>query len=102
VQVRFLGNVFTEPLLRNGRLFIRLLHSNGFTCYLFGGLCLATGLCATVFYKLRLLTAINQTSYLRCTALNCASPILVALVWNALLAVMLVYPGSSEGQEGLT
>jgi hypothetical protein len=29
VRVRFRGNVFTEPLLRNGRLFIRLLHSNG-------------------------------------------------------------------------
>jgi hypothetical protein len=29
VRVRFRGNMFTEPLLRNGRLFIRLLYSNG-------------------------------------------------------------------------
>jgi hypothetical protein len=30
---RFRGNMFTQPLLRNGRLFIRLLHSNGCTRY---------------------------------------------------------------------
>jgi hypothetical protein len=46
--VRFCGNVFTEPLLRNGRLFIRLLHSNGCTRCLFRGLCLATDLYATL------------------------------------------------------
>jgi hypothetical protein len=37
-----------EPLLRNGRLFICLLYSNGCT-RLLRGLCLATGSCATVF-----------------------------------------------------
>jgi hypothetical protein len=39
--------VFTEPLLRNGRLFIRLLHRNGCTRP-FRGLCPATGLYATI------------------------------------------------------
>jgi hypothetical protein len=34
VRVRFPGNVFTEPLLSNGRLFIRLLHSYG-CCLIF-------------------------------------------------------------------
>jgi hypothetical protein len=29
VRARFSGNVFAEPLLRNGGLFIRLLHSSG-------------------------------------------------------------------------
>jgi hypothetical protein len=48
VRVRFRGNVFIEPFLRNGSLFIRLLHSNGCTRCLFQGLCLATGLYATV------------------------------------------------------
>jgi hypothetical protein len=43
MRVRFSGNVLTEPVPRNGRLCIRLLHNNGCTrC------CLATGLHATV------------------------------------------------------
>jgi hypothetical protein len=37
--VYFRKNVFTEPSLRNGRLFIRLLHSNGCTCYITYILC---------------------------------------------------------------
>jgi hypothetical protein len=41
--------MFAEQLLRNGCLFIRLLHSNGCTRYLFRGLCIATGLYATTF-----------------------------------------------------
>jgi hypothetical protein len=49
VRVRSRGNVFTQPFLRNGRLFIRLLHSKGCTRCLFRSLCLATGLCATIF-----------------------------------------------------
>jgi hypothetical protein len=44
--------VFTEPLLRNDRLFIRLLHRNGCTRCLFRDLCLATGLCATIYRHL--------------------------------------------------
>jgi hypothetical protein len=39
----FRGNVFTEPLLRNGLLFIRLLHSNGCTRCLFVWLCQLLG-----------------------------------------------------------
>jgi hypothetical protein len=44
VHVCFGWNMFTEPLIRNGRLFIRLLHSNGCTRCLIRGLCLTTGL----------------------------------------------------------
>jgi hypothetical protein len=44
LRVRFCGNVFTEPLLRNGYLFIRLLHSNGCIRSLFRHFCLAPGL----------------------------------------------------------
>jgi hypothetical protein len=33
VRIRCRGNVFTDPLPRNGLLFIRILHSNGCTCY---------------------------------------------------------------------
>jgi hypothetical protein len=47
VCVLFRGNLFTEPLLRNGRFFIRLLHSNDCTCLL-RGLCLAAALYATI------------------------------------------------------
>jgi hypothetical protein len=36
--------MLTEPLLRNGGFFIRLLRSNGCTCCSFRGLCPATGL----------------------------------------------------------
>jgi hypothetical protein len=43
VRVRFGWNIF-YPLLRNGRLFIRLSHNNGCTRCLFRGLYLATGL----------------------------------------------------------
>jgi hypothetical protein len=53
MRVRFRGNVFTEPLLRNGRLFIRLLHSNDCTHYLFRGLYLAMGLYATILPRFR-------------------------------------------------
>jgi hypothetical protein len=49
VCVSFRRDVFTGPLLKNGRFFIRLLHSNGCT-RLFRGLCLAKGLYATVFF----------------------------------------------------
>jgi hypothetical protein len=42
--------VFTYPLPRCGRLFIRLLRSNGCGRCLFRGLCLATGLYATELY----------------------------------------------------
>jgi hypothetical protein len=54
VGVRCLGNVFTEPLFRNGRLFIRLLLSNGCTCSSFRGLFLATGLYSTILSSLLL------------------------------------------------
>jgi hypothetical protein len=47
VRVRFRGNMFTEPLLGTGSLFIRLLHSNGYT-RLFRGLCLAMCLHAKI------------------------------------------------------
>jgi hypothetical protein len=47
----FRGNVFTEPLLRNDRFFIRLLRNNGCTRYLFRGLCLAMGLYATIYFS---------------------------------------------------
>jgi hypothetical protein len=49
VRVRFHENVFTEPLLRNGRLFIHVLHSSGCTQCLFRGPCPAETLYATVF-----------------------------------------------------
>jgi hypothetical protein len=49
VRVRFRGNVFTEPLLRTGRLFIRLLHSNGCIRCFYRGLCLATGIYMPLF-----------------------------------------------------
>jgi hypothetical protein len=42
VLFRFRGNVFTEPLVRNGHLFFLLLHKNGCTLCLFRGLCLTT------------------------------------------------------------
>jgi hypothetical protein len=48
LRVRFSGNVFTEALPRNGRLFIRLLHSRGCIRCLFRGRCLGTGLYATI------------------------------------------------------
>jgi hypothetical protein len=38
-----------ESLLRDGHLFVRLLHSNGCTRCLFLGLCLATALYATIY-----------------------------------------------------
>jgi hypothetical protein len=40
--------VFTEPLLRNGRLSIRVMYRNSCT-RLFPGLCLATCIYATIF-----------------------------------------------------
>jgi hypothetical protein len=49
VHVRSCGNVFTEPLLRNGNLFICLLQSNSCPTCLFRGVCLAMGLYATVW-----------------------------------------------------
>jgi hypothetical protein len=49
VNVRFRGSVFTKPFPRNGRLFIRLVQTNGCTRYLSRGLWLATGLYATIF-----------------------------------------------------
>jgi hypothetical protein len=48
VRVRSDGNVFTKQLLRNGWLFILLLHSNGCTRCLFRGLYLATDLYVTI------------------------------------------------------
>jgi hypothetical protein len=48
----FVG-VFTDPLPRNSRLLIRLLHSNGHARCLFRGLCPATGLYPTLQLKLR-------------------------------------------------
>jgi hypothetical protein len=51
VRVRSHESVFTEPLLRNGRLFIRLLRSNCCIRCLFRGVCLATGLHATISLK---------------------------------------------------
>jgi hypothetical protein len=39
---RFRGNVFTEPLVRNGYLFIRLLHSKGCARCPFRGICRVT------------------------------------------------------------
>jgi hypothetical protein len=42
--------VFTDPLPRNGRFLILLLHSNGRAHYLFRDLCPATGLYATTIY----------------------------------------------------
>jgi hypothetical protein len=48
VGVHFRRNLFTKPLLRNGHLFIRLLHSNSCTCCLFRASCPATGLYATL------------------------------------------------------
>jgi hypothetical protein len=44
----FVVGVFTDPLPRNGRLLIHLLHSNGCARCLFQGLGLATGLYATM------------------------------------------------------
>jgi hypothetical protein len=58
VRLHLRGNVFTEPLLRNGCLFTRLLHSNGCTC-LFRGPCLATGLHAIIQYKMLKLALIE-------------------------------------------
>jgi hypothetical protein len=49
VRVRVCGNIFTEPFLRNGRLFFHLLHSNGCSRCLFRGVCLATDLCSTIY-----------------------------------------------------
>jgi hypothetical protein len=51
VRTSYRVNVFTEPLLRNGRLFICLLYSNGCTRCSLRGLCLAKSSCATVFLK---------------------------------------------------
>jgi hypothetical protein len=48
LRILFSLNVFTEPLLRNGRLFIPLFHSNSCICCLFLGLCLATSLYVTI------------------------------------------------------
>jgi hypothetical protein len=50
-RVRFLRGVFSEPLLRNGCLFIRLLHSHGCSYCLFWDLCPPTGLYVTLFRK---------------------------------------------------
>jgi hypothetical protein len=60
-RVRFRGNVFTEPLFRNGRLFIRLLHSNDCTRCLFPSLCLATSLYATVYTHNRVISTHTPT-----------------------------------------
>jgi hypothetical protein len=63
MYVRFRWNVFTQPLLRNGRLFIRLLRSNGCTRCLFRGLCLATGLYATIWIYRDQLLKIRGLNY---------------------------------------
>jgi hypothetical protein len=55
--VSFLGNVLTEPLLRNSRFFTPLLRSNCCT-RLFRDLCLATGLYTTILLIRGLLLAI--------------------------------------------
>jgi hypothetical protein len=52
MRVHLRGNLFSQPLLRNGLLFIRLLHSKGCTRCLLRGLCLATGIYATLLMKL--------------------------------------------------
>jgi hypothetical protein len=53
LSVRFRGNVFTEPLLTNGRLSIPLLHINGYTRFQFRDLCLATGLHAWTQFNVK-------------------------------------------------
>jgi hypothetical protein len=65
--VRVRGKVFTEPLLTNSRLFIRLLHSNGCTSCLFRGLCLATGLYAKTPSSLSLPLCVLCIEYLKWT-----------------------------------
>jgi hypothetical protein len=47
-SVCFRGNGFTEPVLRNDRLFIRLLDSNDCTRFWFRCFCLATGLYSVI------------------------------------------------------